>query len=114
MKKPPIKNQKLDDLEREFHPLLVCCLQECADGRRGLLGQNEDKGGAKYLRWEEGTRLKEIALEIRALRAEFGRPNPLVERFLHYCSMRGANVPGEPKLAKTLLEELRRGDFEPS
>jgi hypothetical protein len=114
MKKPPAKDQKLVDLECEFYPLLVCCLQEFADGRWGLFGQNDDKDGAKYLRREEGARLKEIALEIRSLRAEFGRPNPHVERFLHYCSMSGANVPGEPKLAKTLLEELKRSDFESS
>jgi len=114
MKKRPIKEQKLDDLEGEFRPLLVGCLQECADGRWGLFGQNDDKGGAKYLQWEEGKRLKEIAFEIRSLRAEFGRQNPLVERFLHCCSLWGANIPGEPKLAKTLLEELTRGDFESS
>jgi hypothetical protein len=30
----------------------------------------------------------------------------VVERFLHYCSLRGANAPGEPKLAKAFLDEI--------
>jgi hypothetical protein len=68
---------------------------------------------AKYYHWEEGQRLKQTALQIRSLRAEFGRPNLRVERFLYFCSLRGANIPGEPKLAKAFLEEIRRGDFEP-
>jgi hypothetical protein len=66
---------------------------------------------AKCLHWEEGQHLKEIALQIRSLRGEFGRPNQLVERFLHYFSMRGANIPGEPKLAKAFLDEIQKGDF---
>ena len=114
MKSRPIKEQRLDDLESEFRPLLVSCLEECRNGRWGLFGQNDGVESAKYLLWEDGKHLKEIALQIRSLRAEFGRPNPLVDRFLHYSSLRGANVPGEPKLAHALLDEIKRGDFEPS
>jgi hypothetical protein len=54
-----------------------------------------------------------MALEIRAFRPEFGQLNTPVERFLHYASLRGSNVPGEPKIAKTFLDEIRRGDFTP-
>ena len=46
------------------------------------------------------------------MRMEFGRPNPLVERFFHYCSLRGAHAPGEPKLAKAFLNEIQNEDFE--
>ena len=63
--------------------------------------------------WGDGEHLKEIAFQIRALRTEFGRPNPLVECFLHYCSLRGAMVRGEPKLARALLDEIQGRDFEP-
>ena len=101
----------MEELESGFRPLLISCLEECRDGRWGLFGQNGSEEGRKYLHWEDGERLKEIALQIRALRAEFGQPHPLVERFLHYCSLRGANIPGEPKLAKAFLEEIQRGDF---
>lgn len=110
MKKQP-DEQRLEDLESDFRPLLISCLEECEGGRWGLFGQNDSTDAAKYLHWEDGECLKEIALQIRALRAEFGQPDRLVERFLHFCSLRGANVPGEPKLAKAFLEEIRRGDF---
>jgi hypothetical protein len=113
MKSQSIKEQRLDALESEFGPLLMSCLEECANGRCGLFGQNDSPELAKYYHWEEGQRLKQTALQIRSLRAEFGRPNLLVERFLYFCSLRGANIPGEPKLAKAFWEEIRRGNFEP-
>jgi hypothetical protein len=105
-KRIPIKHQKLDALEAEFYDLLPTCLKQCADGRWGLFGQNDDAEGHRWLRWPEADRLKEIAEEIQNLRREFGEPNPLCERFLHYCSLRGSNVPGEPKLARAFLHEL--------
>jgi hypothetical protein len=107
--KKPIKEQRLDELERDFRPLLLSCLRECASGRYGLFGQNDAPGVARYFQWEEADQLKEIAIEIRDLRAEFGQPNAEVDRFLHNCSLRGSNVPGEPKLAKTFLDEILRG-----
>ena len=100
-------------METDFRPLLVACLEECADGRYGLFGENDGPELARYYRWDEAERLKETALEIRGFRAEFGQPNKLAERFLHYCSLRGSNVPGEPKVAKAFLDEIRRGDFTP-
>ena len=111
MTRRPIKEQRLDDLESDFRPRLIACLEECYRGRWGLFGQNDSPEVVKYYEWDEGQRLKEIAFEVRALREEFGEPNPLAERFLHYCSLRGANIPGEPKLAKVFLDEIQRGDF---
>jgi hypothetical protein len=101
-----IEDQRLKDLDSDFLPLIISCLKECAAGRWGLFGQNDNPEGAKYLRWDEADRLKEIAQEIHDIRQTFGQPNDLCERFLHYCRLRGGNVPGEPKLAKTLLQEL--------
>jgi hypothetical protein len=111
VKKRPISAQRLEDLERDFPSFLISCLQECSHGRWGLFGQNDDSESEKFLRWEEAQRLKDTAIEIRDLRAEFGQPNALVERFLHYCSQRGANVLGEPKLATAFLSEIQRGEF---
>jgi hypothetical protein len=108
----PSKDQRLDQLESDFRPLLIACLRECQKGRWGLFGQNEHTDGAAYLYWNAGENLKEIAGQIRALRAEFGQPNPLVERYLHYSSLRASNVPGEPKLAKAFLDEIEKGDFD--
>ena len=113
MKNRSIKEQRLDALENDFRPLLLACLGECADGRYGLFGQNDGPELARYYQWDDAECLKEMALEIRAFRAEFGQPNTLAERFLHYSSLRGSNVPGEPKVAKAFLDEIRRGDFTP-
>jgi hypothetical protein len=102
-----IKDHRLGDLESEFLRLLISCLEECASGRWGLFGQNDHREGTKYLRWPEADRLKAIAQEIHTRRETFGQPNPLCERFLHYCALRGANVLGEPRLATTLLDEMK-------
>jgi hypothetical protein len=111
VKNRSIKEQRLDALENDFRPLLLACLGECADGRYGLFGQNDGPELARYYQWDKAERLKKMALEIRAFRAEFGQPNSLAERFLHYSSLRGSNVPGEPKVAEAFLNEIRRGDF---
>ena len=63
----------------------------------------------RYSHWDEAEQLKEIAVEIRELRAEFGQPNSQVDEFLRLCSLRGSNVPGEPKLAKVFLDEILKG-----
>jgi hypothetical protein len=65
--------------------------------------------GSKYLFWSDAEQLKSIAGEIRSIRHDFGELNLTVERFLHCCSLRGSNVPGEPRLAKSLLDELESG-----
>lgn len=92
-------------------PLLRACLDESSRGRWGLFGQNDHiDAGHGYWRWEEADRLKNLAAEIHAIRIEFGQPNSVCERFLHLCSLRGANVAGEPKLARDFLEELELAD----
>lgn len=101
------KEQRLKELESDFRPLLIDCLQECARGRWGLLGQNEE-WRERYYAWPEADRLKEMAHEIRDLRAEFGEMNPISERFIYYCGLRGPNDLGEPKMASTFLNELDR------
>jgi hypothetical protein len=84
-------------------------LKECAAGRWGLFGQNDHFDESKYLYWPDAEHLKEMAREISLIRNDLGEPNQQVERFLHYCSLRGANVPGEPKLAQSFLTELESG-----
>ncbi|HEY1482405.1 MAG TPA: hypothetical protein VGF19_06780 [Candidatus Acidoferrum sp.] len=105
MRKSP-KEQHLETLESEFAALLVKCLRESAAGRWGLFDHNQHKEAARYLRWDEADHLKDAAREIRKIRAEWGLPNELVEKFLKYYAMRGANAPSEPKLAAKLLAEL--------
>jgi hypothetical protein len=106
-KREDIQQRRLEGLESEFRSLLPRVLKECAAGRWGLFGQNDAYDGSKYLFWSEAEQLKSMAAEIRSLRQDFGEQNPGVERFLHHCSLRGSNLPGEPRLAQSLLEELK-------
>jgi hypothetical protein len=73
-----------------------------------LFGQNDhlDPEG-RYWDWPEANRLKDLAQEIKLIRLEFGQPNENCERFLELCSLRGANVSGEPKLAAQLLAQMQ-------
>lgn len=102
-----ILERKLADLEQEFQSLLSSCLRQCAHGRWGLFGQNDhiDPDG-RYWGWPEATRLKEVARQISSLRQESGQSNQTCEEFLRLCSLRGSNVPGEPRLAAAFLAEI--------
>ena len=103
-----IQERRLIQLESEFRSLLLSCLQECAQGRWGLFGQNDhaDPEG-RYWGWPEAKRLRNLAEEIRSLRNEFGETNETCERFIQLCSLRGANVLGEPTLASDFLASLK-------
>jgi hypothetical protein len=104
-KREKIKSQRLEQLEAAFRPLLISCLEECATGRYGLFGQNEHLGNWWY--WDEAERLKEMAREIVEIKSEYGEQNIECERLLHYCSLRGPHVVGEPKLAELFLNEIQ-------
>jgi hypothetical protein len=106
-KSEKIREARLAEIEAEFHVLLPYCLRECARGRYGLFGQNDHLDPeVRYLGWVEAKRLKQLAEEIRAIRLEFGQENKTCERFLHLCMLRGANIPGELKLAADFLKEI--------
>lgn len=106
-KRQKIQESRLAEIEGEFLQLLCACLRESAQGRYGLFGRNDhlDPEG-RYWGWPEAKRLKDLAHEIKSLRAEFGQKSESCERFLHLCSLRGSNVPGEPRLAAEFLADL--------
>ncbi|HEU0123831.1 MAG TPA: hypothetical protein VFQ91_25085 [Bryobacteraceae bacterium] len=101
-----IKSKVLDQIESEFHPLLIVCLQQCAEGRWGQFGQNDRLHDSRWLAWPEASRLKQLAQEVKAAHEETGTQNDVRNRFLALCALRGPNVPGEPRLAATLLLEM--------
>jgi len=105
-KRKEIQQQRLEALELEYRVLFPRMLEECAAGRWGLFGQNDQRAANQYLRWPEAERFKDLASEIKLIRDDSGEQNEVLERFLHCCSLRGANVPGEPRLAQSLLAEL--------
>ena len=108
-KRERIREMRLAEIEGEFRPLLLSCLRQSADGRWGLFGQNEhlDPEG-RYWGWPEAKRLKELALEIRSIGLELGQANENCEHFLQLYALRGANIPGEPKLAAQFLANIER------
>jgi hypothetical protein len=101
-KRSVIEAKRLEAMEAEFGALLIPCLEECASGRWGLFDDRY-----RYVPWPEAQRLTQLALDIQECKGQFGASNATCERLLHYCSLRGPNVPGEPKLAASLLGELR-------
>lgn len=105
-RKSRIEVKKLDEIESEFLPLLVSCLQECAQGRWGLFGQNDHLDEARWLDWPEARRLKQLAKAINLIRAQTGHSSDICNRFLGLCSLRGPNVEGELRLAARLLAEI--------
>jgi len=104
-KRSKILRRRLDAIESKFAPLLFSCLRTCAEGRWGLLGQNDHFVEAQWLYWPAAEKLRALALEIRSIRAEVGGQNEMCERFLALCPLRGANVPGEPRLAAIFLAD---------
>jgi hypothetical protein len=103
----PANQQRLQELESEFRPLLIQCLKICSERRRwGLFEEGKTEEIAQILYWKEAMRLREMAAEIQKIRSEWGDTNKLAERFLVYCAERGENVPGESKRAARLLREI--------
>jgi len=104
-----IKTKRLDQIQCEFHSLLISCLKECAEGRWGLFGQHDhlSDADARWFLWPEANRLKQLAEEITAAHEAFGSRNEVCDRFLALCTQRGANILGEPKLAANFLAEIR-------
>jgi len=100
------KDQRWTALESDFEPLLIAiaCLKECAN--QPTLGPVWAGNQNLRLRFigQKRSDSRERAEEVRELRAQFAQPNAMSERFLHCCSERGENLPGEPKRARKFLE----------
>ena len=103
--------EQLEMLDTAFREQLLACLEECARGRWGLFGANDHIAeAAKYLAWPEADRLRELAISIQAILAQSGERNALCDEFLDLCSIHGENDPGEPRLARTFLARIERGE----
>jgi hypothetical protein len=96
---------QVDTLNSAFGEQLMACLDECARGRRGLfsemIGEQE---------WPEAARLRQLAVALQAVLAQQEERNALCDEFLDLCTMHGENHPGEPRLARTFLERIERGE----
>jgi hypothetical protein len=101
----------LDPLIEVFRAQLLACLEECAQGRRGLFTDREhtDREADKHGPWPEAASLRELAFALQSILAQHEASDPLCDQFLDLCSIHGESDPGEPRLARAFLAEIERG-----
>jgi hypothetical protein len=105
-----IDQDQLDTLGRVFSEQLQACLEECAQGRRGLFSDLELTGDNDHERaWPEAARLRELALALQNIFAQQEERNAFCDEFLDLCSMHGESHPGEPRLARMFLARIENG-----
>ena len=102
---------QLEMLASAFREQLLACLEECAQGRKGLFSDyqflsEEDEDGA----WPEAARLRELALALQGVFAQQEERNALCNEFLDLCSIHGESNPGERKLARAFLDRIEKGE----
>ncbi len=100
------ESDSLDAPAEVFRDQLTACLEECAQGRKGLF---RDLEGSEA-EWPEAARLRELALALQAAFAQAERRCALCDEFLDLCSMHGESDPGERRLARALLERMEKGE----
>jgi hypothetical protein len=107
-----IQLEELASLKAEFRDLLIRCLEHCAGGAWGLFGAYDSiEMGRVRLTWPEADQLCELADSIQSILAQSGERDPLCDAYVELRAPHGANKPGEPKLAKALLDRITSGEF---
>lgn len=89
-----------------FQSQLMDCLVECAAGRTGLFTNREE---ASSKPWPEAARLRQLALSLQSLSYSVGESDPLCDQFLDLCTIHGESDPGEAKLARAFLQQMKSG-----
>ena len=101
----------LEMLASAFREQLLACLEECAQGRKGLFADFvELSGNTEETGWPEAARLRELALALQGILAQQEQQNALCDEFLDLCSIHGEADPGERKMARAFLERIERGE----
>jgi hypothetical protein len=104
----PFESGQLDGLKAAFRDQLLACLEECAQGRRGLFAAYDHLGQEHA--WPEAARLRELAAALQPILAQNQQNDPLVDKFLDLCTIHGEYDPGEPRLAREFIRRIDRGD----
>lgn len=106
-----VEPDHLGILSHAFREQLLACLEECAQGRKGLFSDYEElSSDAEDRGWPEAARLRELALALQGIFAQQEEQNPLCDEFLDLCSIHGESNPGERKLARAFLSRIEKGD----
>jgi hypothetical protein len=102
---------QLEMLASAFREQLPACLEECAQGRKGLFADFvELSGNTEETGWPEAARLRELALALQGILAQQEQQNALCDEFLDLCSIHGEADPGERKMARAFLERIEKGE----
>jgi hypothetical protein len=99
---------QLEMLAQVFRAQLLACLEECAQGRKGLF--SDLAGNAEEEGWPEAARLRELALALQGIFAQQDERNALADEFLDLCSIHGESNPGERRLARSFLARIEKGE----
>ena len=102
-----MQSEQIQTLVDAFREQLLALLEECARGRHGLFSEYT---GDDERTWPEAARLRELAAGLQSLLAQDGERNALCDEFLDLCTIHGENDPGEPRLARTFLARIERGE----
>lgn len=105
-----MESDQMDALVDAFREQLIALLEECAHGRWGLFGANHSPEAKKHLAWSEADQLRELAIALQSILAQSGERNALCDEFLDLCTIHGENDPGEPRLARTFLTRIEKGE----
>jgi hypothetical protein len=100
---------QLETLASVFREQLLACLEECAQGRKGLFSHFDGDDGEERS-WFEADRLRELALALQGVYTLEEKRNALCDEFLDLCSIHGESNPGERKLARAFLERIEKGE----
>ncbi len=103
-----IDSGELEMLASAFREQLLACLEECAQGRKGLFSHFDE--GEEESGWPEADRLRELALALQGVFTQQEKRNALCDEFLDLCSIHGESNPGERKLARAFLERIEKGE----
>jgi hypothetical protein len=106
-----VEPDQLDTLAGAFRDQLLACLEECAQGRKGLFSAYEHLSSEdEDQSWPEAARLRELALALQPIFAQQQTQNALCDEFLDLCTIHGESNPGERKLARAFLERIEKGE----
>jgi hypothetical protein len=102
-----------ESLQSAFRDQLLACLEECAQGRRGLFAAHDHLGqdhlGQDHA-WPEAAQLRELAAALQSILAQNEEADPLIDEFLDLCTIHGEYDPGEPRLAREFMRRIDRGE----
>jgi hypothetical protein len=110
MQQDETEPDQFETLTSAFRDQLLACLEECAHGRRGLFSEHEHLGGDEDRGWPEAARLRELAAAFQSILAQSGERNALCDEFLDLCTIHGEYDPGEPRLARSFLARIEKGE----